>query len=176
MSRQPSMLLLFQALWAATSATQLSALSLARELRPPEPAAVSGGEVEHAEWWDLHDDVLRQAREEYGQRHPELYRWTPSFMEAFLDPRLREAFGTRNATMLRELVQPTAVDNVYTFQLFTPQYVELFLEELDHHDASGIPRRRPNGMNRYGAALDELGFGEAMGGLEKQWEGWSATY
>jgi hypothetical protein len=150
---------------AANALPLSSALEVARALRPPEPSAVSGGEAEHADWWDLHEDVLRRAREEYGQRHPELYRWTPAFLEAFVDPRLREAFGTKNVTMLRELVRPTSVDNVFSFQLFTPAFVKQFVEELNSHDASGIPRRRPNGMNRYGAALHELGFDDAMQGL-----------
>ena len=34
----------------------------------------------------------------------------------------------------------------------------LLLEELVHYERSGIPLRRPNGMNRYGAILDELGL------------------
>lgn len=37
-------------------------------------------------------------------------------------------------------------------------FLSEFLSEVDSINASGIPTRRPNGMNRYGVILDEVGF------------------
>ena len=39
------------------------------------------------------------------------------------------------------------------YGLFTMEFSKLLLEELEHVSNSGIPMRRPNGMNRYGAIL-----------------------
>ena len=46
--------------------------------------------------------------------------------------------------------------------LFTERFRSEFLDELDSINASGIPTRRPNGMNRYGVILDEVGFKKMM--------------
>ena len=37
-------------------------------------------------------------------------------------------------------------------------FLSEFLSEVDSINASGIPTRRPNGMNRYGVILGEVGF------------------
>eukprot|EP00959_Pyramimonas_sp_CCMP1952_P287985 6022304-Pyramimonas_sp.AAC.1 len=39
---------------------------------------------------------------------------------------------------------------------FTEEFCDALLAEIDHLEASGIPLRRPNGMNRYGAILSQL--------------------
>ena len=49
-----------------------------------------------------------------------------------------------------------------TDSLFTDRFRSEFLDELDSINASGIPTRRPNGMNRYGVILDEVGFKKMM--------------
>ena len=59
---------------------------------------------------------------------------------------------------LLALFTEAGAPGVWRFPLFTPAFCTLLLEELEHHEASGIPLRRPNGMNRYGAILDELGL------------------
>ena len=45
-----------------------------------------------------------------------------------------------------------------THLLFTPLFLQHMSEELRHLQDSGIPTRRPNGMNRYGSILGEVGF------------------
>ena len=49
-----------------------------------------------------------------------------------------------------------------TDSLFSDRFRSEFLDELDSINASGIPTRRPNGMNRYGVILDEVGFKKMM--------------
>lgn len=141
-----------------------SALVQAQQLKPPEAKLSYGGEAEHNEWWDDHDDLLQQARLEWGRRHPELYELNEHFVASFLNPDLVRSISieSRNKTLFSSLFQETAVSDVYTFQLFTPSFVQSLREELQHHEASGIPLRRPNGMNRFGTILSDLGFSEMM--------------
>ena len=44
---------------------------------------------------------------------------------------------------------PTA-KNVYAFQVFTPEFCEEFIEEIDHFENTELPKGRPNTMNNYG--------------------------
>jgi hypothetical protein len=142
-----------------------SALAAAQKLEAPQSAALYGGEDENSAWWDAHEGLLRQARHEWGRKHPDLYEWTRAFRESYVDPQLLRAFEERNLTLFHELVRPTTVDNVFTVPLFRSDYAETLLDELHHQEASGIPLRRPNGMNRYGTILSELGFESSMRGL-----------
>ena len=51
---------------------------------------------------------------------------------------------------------------VYSFQVFTPEFVTIFNEEIaNFYDASekfDIPVRRPNSMNNYGVIVNEIGM------------------
>ena len=70
------------------------------------------------------------------------------------------------STVLRLLSQSQSVSDVFhigetndaDFGLFTKDFCDLLLEELDYLNNSGIPMRRPNGMNRYGAILGRFSF------------------
>ena len=52
--------------------------------------------------------------------------------------------------------------NVYQVLIFNERFVSDLLDELAHHQDSGIPQRRPNGMNRHGAILSDIGLGNTM--------------
>ena len=52
-----------------------------------------------------------------------------------------------------------------THALFTPAFRRELLAELRYREDSGVPMRRPNGMNRYGAILEDIGLGAALHGL-----------
>ena len=39
------------------------------------------------------------------------------------------------------------------------------MEELRQYEASGLPVRRPNSMNRYGLILEDLGFSDLVDDL-----------
>jgi len=149
-----------------------TALERARALAAPEAELVYGGEYEHGEWWEEHESLLKEAREEWGRKHPELYEpfgnneKRSDFEDRFLDPSLVRAIRTRNKDAFANLfASADDVPSVYKFRLFTPEFARLLLDEFDHHEQSGIPRRRPNGMNRHGAIMSELGFSDAMKSL-----------
>ena len=40
-----------------------------------------------------------------------------------------------------------------TNKIFTQEFLDMMLEEIDHKNTSGIPLQRPNSMNRFGVIL-----------------------
>ena len=54
---------------------------------------------------------------------------------------------------------------VYAFDLFTPELCALLMDECDNYEASDLPRRRPNTMNRAGVIVNEIGMHSLMSAL-----------
>ena len=149
---------------------EVGALVRARAVASRAPTEVvvgsrEGGEHEGAEWWERHDSLFRQARAEWGQKHAELYDFA-AHEEDFVDPALLALVRAAEADAAsglpvdeRELkahLRPTNMAGVYRLRLLTPRFCEMLLEELHHLAASGVPTRRPNGMNRFGAILENV--------------------
>jgi len=132
-------------------------------------ALKKGGEFEGHEFWDEHDELLTRAWEEYGWRHPELYTSGPVFDQRYVHSELRQAAEAARAGdgehRARDLFDEVVPGVFASEKLFTEQFVTDLLEELEHIESSGIPRRRPNGMNRYGVILDNVGLQSALRGL-----------
>ena len=161
---------LSQALASATEAPAqgLSHLARARLVAETMPVQNNGStenaEFEGAEWWEEHAELFAAARAEWGVLHPELFDLEAS-AESFIDPRLLRAVsaleraaavgGEVDESELRSLFTPAA-KGVWRFPLFTPLFCEKMLDELRHAEASGVPLRRPNGMNRFGAILEDV--------------------
>jgi hypothetical protein len=82
----------------------------------------------------------------------------PDVFEPSIVDALEQPSPDRRLAALRRLVQPTAVEGVFALPLLSRSFCAHLLEELAHLRNSGIPLRRPNGMNRYGAILSDLGF------------------
>ena len=51
-----------------------------------------------------------------------------------------------------------AGSGIYSFELFTPALCALMLDEIDGFEATDLPRRRPNTMNRAGLIVNEIGM------------------
>lgn len=47
---------------------------------------------------------------------------------------------------------------IFSFDLFTADFCELLLREVDTFEATSLPRRRPNTMNRHGLIVNEIGM------------------
>lgn len=153
----------------AAAGSSESALARARLLVPPIASQKEKGEFEGLEFWEEHDELLTGAWKELGPRHRELYIVDDVFERLYIHPKLQEAVKTARAGKGEEAAWALfqeVVPGVYASQeLFTPKFVEELLEELEHIESSGIPRRRPNGMNRFGAILDKVGLAALSKGL-----------
>lgn len=157
----------------------VAALATARYLRTEMPNALVKryGDVEGAEWWERHAGLFEEARREWGMACAEIYSLAPTVSTAlvgkaaiansnWLQPELKRAImdGSPMAlrTVLHKVCQDSAGYAVYQLNLFTHEFCDTLLAELDHLEASGIPLRRPNGMNRFGAILSQLGFQDSL--------------
>ena len=155
-----------------------TALEQARELANSQPTRrlKKGGEFEGGDFWEKHESLLTQAWSQVTRLHPELYVYNDIFQEKFINSDLRHAvqklkeaanFSGKfvNELYIKALIsEAEGVKDVFyvgkseapRFGLFTKEFSDLFLKELDYLSNSGIPMRRPNGMNRYGAILGKL--------------------
>ncbi|CAJ1345832.1 unnamed protein product [Effrenium voratum] len=146
-----------------------TALEAARQLVAPKVTLKKHGEFEGGDFWEEHEDLLKKAWQERSPSHPELHDFGPAFEDRYIHPKLRdaaqqarEAKGEEAAWSLFEEIIP----GVFASDcLFTAEFRQDFLGELESIEAAGIPTRRPNGMNRYGVILDQVGFERMLEGL-----------
>jgi len=158
---------------AAAPASASSALSAARALTAPMPLRQKNGEFEGHEFWDEHDSLLTDAWRELGPKHPDLYTFGPAFQWRYIHHDLRKAATLARAGKgegaVRGLFEEVIPGVFASNQLFTKAFQEELLDELEHVEGSGIPRRRPNGMNRYGVILDQVGMQSALAGFATEY-------
>jgi len=142
----------------------IDALEKARNLNAPMPLAKKNGELEDIKFWQDNEEILEQAWEQYGNLHPLLYSLNK---HTFFSTYIWEEWVKRIPSLqgrgadvegLKQL-RYEVIDGVWVLNgLFTKTFCHQMLEELDYLSRSNIPQRRPNGMNRYGAILDDIGF------------------
>lgn len=106
--------------------------------------------------------------------HPGLYRFDRNFEDRYINKQLQVAAATarqgKGEASARALFREELSPDVWaTRQLFTDAFVQDMLEELEHVRRSGIPQRRPNGMNRYGTILEQVGFEPMLTDLVRQY-------
>lgn len=51
---------------------------------------------------------------------------------------------------------------IFSFNLFTDEFCDMIVAEIDNFEVSGLPRRRPNTMNNYGHIAHEVGMQRTM--------------
>lgn len=135
-----------------------SALTRARSLNAPHPTTTSKGDLEDHSFWHEHETLLQDAISEYGPLHEELYEYNQEFQDAFVNPVLMKAIRHKNLGQLSSIVQETDAPGVFVVPIFTREFTTKIIKELNHYEASGIPIRRPNSMNRHGMILSQIGF------------------
>ena len=102
------------------------------------------------------------------RRHPALFS-AKSGWARWVHPALLAAIGelrAGNGTALRGLLHEE-VAGVYSFELLSDEFCEIFLDELDGYYASGLPVTRPNSMNNYGIIVNSIGMRGALTHLQR---------
>ncbi|XP_044296453.1 2-oxoglutarate and iron-dependent oxygenase domain-containing protein 2 isoform X2 [Varanus komodoensis] len=100
----------------------------------------------------------------YRPRHPQLY----TLQESFLAPEFLETVKyctSQDATLQGVLCRVEAISaekRIYRLPLFTKEFCQAFIEELENFEQSEMPKGRPNSMNNYGVLLNELGMDETV--------------
>ncbi|KAM6423470.1 2-oxoglutarate and iron-dependent oxygenase domain-containing protein 2 isoform 2-T2 [Liasis olivaceus] len=97
----------------------------------------------------------------YRPKHPQLY----TLQESFLIPEFLEIVNyctSKNADLqgLLHRVESLSDKRIYRLPIFTKEFCQAFIEELEHFERSEMPKGRPNSMNNYGVLLNELGLDE----------------
>lgn len=143
------------------SSASTSSWEKARKLSPPIPESTVFGEDEGGQWWLDHETLLQEAWNEWSIH---VASTLPSLNASHIvDPMLRNLVHETwlDPSVDNEKKVRSAWDNVvtpghvYQFdRFFTPYGLEAIRSHLDAIIESGIPIRRPNGMNRYGTLLD----------------------
>jgi len=97
-------------------------------------------------------------KELYTPLHPHLFNLTdnlfvPSFLKA-----LNDFKATKDPSHLTSILKKETPTRLYTFEIFTLDFCNQLIEEVENFEKSGLPVSRPNSMNNYGLILDEIGF------------------
>jgi len=80
----------------------------------------------------------------------------PNLANALSTPDLEERKQRLLALICKE------ADGVYSFPVFTPEFCETLVAELENVETSGLKIRRPNSMNNYGVVVNEIGMAGFM--------------
>eukprot|EP01060_Flectonema_neradi_P014683 TRINITY_DN21313_c0_g3_i1.p1 TRINITY_DN21313_c0_g3~~TRINITY_DN21313_c0_g3_i1.p1 ORF type:complete len:307 (+),score=55.00 TRINITY_DN21313_c0_g3_i1:47-967(+) len=136
-------------------------LDEARKLKSPVPKLVSGGEDEDSAFWEVNEELLSNAWKEYPKKHSNLY--TIEGIESHLNKDIISKWNAKDEDAIwKHIIQSTGIDGVYKIRLFEDSFGEELISELNHLRDSGIPIRRPNGMNRFGVILEDVGLGKGI--------------
>jgi len=104
-------------------------------------------------------------RENYKKLHEEAFEirkefFDKDFWEVVIEKRGKvgdEKYKQELAALLTE-VHP----GIFTVRMFSEEYCELLVEEMNNFEESGLPLQRPNSMNNYGVILNHIGFKDLM--------------
>ncbi|KAM7004474.1 2-oxoglutarate and iron-dependent oxygenase domain-containing protein 2 [Passerculus sandwichensis] len=99
----------------------------------------------------------------YKPKHPEVY----TLQDSFLAPEFLEIerFCTSPGADLQGLLsylESFSDKRIYRLPVFTEQFCQALLDELENFEQSDMPKGRPNTMNNYGVLLSELGMDERL--------------
>eukprot|EP00041_Stephanoeca_diplocostata_P040860 m.1641163 g.1641163 ORF g.1641163 m.1641163 type:complete len:379 (-) comp45976_c0_seq1:696-1832(-) len=146
-------------------------LNVVRSLNVPSPDAIINGEHESDNFWVSNGKMLRAAWKaiEIKERSvlPSLvdnvytscedYRVVPELLAANIHRAVTNAW--KSPSPAKELAVKSVLKEValgvYSCQLLTDEGVRRIRRYLELAKVSGIPARRPNGMNRYGIVIDD---------------------
>ncbi|NXK94921.1 OGFD2 protein, partial [Formicarius rufipectus] len=99
----------------------------------------------------------------YKPKHPEVY----TLQDSFLAPDFLKIVGycTSPGAHLQGLLghlESFSDKRIYRLPVFTEEFCQTFVEELENFEQSDMPKGRPNSMNNYGVLLSELGMDEGL--------------
>ena len=154
-----------------------SPLEFARNLNSPLADDTKDAEFEHASFWDDHGPLLQDAWEEWeehimqtglslsssgGSDHDDDGFINPALamaLEDAIDNPSDETEATVKSFWTNSNDHQTVPKGVYAIQLLTQSGISHIRNLLDMATSSGIPTRRPNGMNRQGVIVDSDVYG-----------------
>mmetsp|Transcript_24608 Transcript_24608/g.68488 ORF Transcript_24608/g.68488 Transcript_24608/m.68488 type:complete len:370 (-) Transcript_24608:460-1569(-) len=105
------------------------------------------------------------------RKHPDLFDTDKGWQHSWLAPSLVaavKAVSNGDKGAIKNFVKEES-PGIYSFEMFQPNFCDMFLKELDNYYASGLPIRRPNSMNNYGIIVNEIGLRGMMTLLQQEY-------
>jgi len=149
------------------TSTSAGALEQVRSLDVPAASATVNAEHEHASFWEANGSVLRLAWHELAASTESTGDGNNNnfTISDIVEPNLQSAIQSthENPTLSNEErvlsffneAGPPGKAQAYETRLMSPEGLRTLRAELDRATSSGIPLRRPNGMNRHGCIIDD---------------------
>ncbi|CAJ1328074.1 unnamed protein product [Effrenium voratum] len=109
-------------------------------------------------------DIYQQGK--YEPLHPELFENQAENLKRWLSPAFLAAATSGD---FKEVLREES-PGVFSFEIFKPEFCDMLLEEVSH--AQQTAREvldRPNGMNRYGLVLNQLGLEPLITMLQQEY-------
>jgi len=147
-----------------------SPLELARLLRMPQAIDTQNAEFENESFYNEHGSLIQEAWKEWEIEHATTLSilnddvkeqgWIETSLakaidDAFTNPSEETEAAVKSLwTNNKKGTNKVLPKGVYATQLLSPRGVSYLRNLFDLASTSGIPTRRPNGMNRYGVILD----------------------
>lgn len=103
---------------------------------------------------------------DYTPLHQGLFAQHPK-LDDWLDAELLAAVRSRDEARMRALLTEVS-PGVFSFVLARPELCDAFLEEIAAFEASGLPKARPNSMNRYGVIVNEIGMERFIDEIQRE--------
>eukprot|EP00931_Biecheleriopsis_adriatica_P115629 TRINITY_DN91398_c0_g1_i1.p1 TRINITY_DN91398_c0_g1~~TRINITY_DN91398_c0_g1_i1.p1 ORF type:complete len:676 (-),score=68.99 TRINITY_DN91398_c0_g1_i1:45-2072(-) len=118
-------------------------------------------EITHAQMkvYQERNQQRQQVIASYRQlrRCPRLFDAHVGWAPEWFDTSLLSACKCGTPQALRDIVREEASE-IYSFPLFAPAFCSTLIAELENFSASSLGTDRPNGMNRYGVVVNDIGL------------------
>ncbi|KAL7496903.1 hypothetical protein ACHAWT_005141 [Skeletonema menzelii] len=159
---------------AADCTSTDSPLGRARLLGMPQAIDTQNAEFENERFWNDHGSLVQQAWREWEMKHATTLsdfnndvkerRWMNSSLldaidDAFANPSEESEAAVKSLWTNSGGRNQVLPKGVYATQLLSPSGVSYLRKLIDVASLSGIPTRRPNGMNRHGMIVDSNVYG-----------------
>lgn len=98
--------------------------------------------------------------ENYQRLHPEIFTLKEEFLHKEFLQLVKKCKTGSLSDSERKALEFNASSRLYSFPVFTREFCDKLVEELENFEESSLPKGRPNTMNKHGCLLDELGINE----------------
>eukprot|EP00929_Paragymnodinium_shiwhaense_P082452 TRINITY_DN43443_c0_g1_i1.p1 TRINITY_DN43443_c0_g1~~TRINITY_DN43443_c0_g1_i1.p1 ORF type:complete len:339 (+),score=68.27 TRINITY_DN43443_c0_g1_i1:54-1070(+) len=101
------------------------------------------------------------------RKHKELFDTSQGWKDEWFVPEFLEAMKTDTDAAWSKVIEELLPGRAYCCNMFTLDFCDMLMEEVDNFAATGLPARRPNSMNNYGIILNEIGWKPMVNQLQQ---------
>eukprot|EP00928_Gymnodinium_smaydae_P079894 TRINITY_DN63725_c0_g1_i1.p1 TRINITY_DN63725_c0_g1~~TRINITY_DN63725_c0_g1_i1.p1 ORF type:complete len:209 (-),score=33.27 TRINITY_DN63725_c0_g1_i1:515-1114(-) len=102
------------------------------------------------------DDLSEEYRK--FRRHPELFDDVQGWQAEWFDLDFLSALHGKSDALWNKVVTTHVPGKAFSCKMFTDEFCDMLVEEVENFSKTGLRARRPNTMNRYGVILNDIGW------------------